>query len=222
MKGNIFSNIENTTNEHQTFVLQNAYSLLVNLNGTAYAVQGSMVAYKGNIDFERKGAGVSRMMKSMATGEGLALMTIKGQGDVYLARGAQLVHIIELENDALTVNSRNVLAFSEGVDWDINVIRSGVMGMMAGGLFNTTLRGVGSIAITSEGTPIVIPVQGGGVFADINSIMAWSTGLNVSIKSSFKAKSMIGLGSGESFQMAFEGNGYIVVQPGEGIVTIAR
>jgi uncharacterized protein (AIM24 family) len=221
MKGNIFSNIENTSNEHQTFVLQNTYSLLVNLNGMVYATQGSMVAYKGNIDFDRKGAGVSRMMKSMATGEGLTLMTIKGQGDVYLARSAQLVHIIELENDAITVSSRNILAFTEGIDWDINVIRSGVMGMMAGGLFNTTLKGAGLIAITSIGTPIVIPVQGGGVFADVNSIIAWSTGLNVSIKSSFKAKSMIGLGSGESFQMAFEGNGYIVVQPGEGIAMVA-
>lgn len=221
MKGNIFSHIENTTNEHQTFVLQNDYSLLVNLNGLVYATQGSMVAYKGNIDFDHKGAGMSRLVKSFATGEGLSLMTIKGQGDVYLARGAQLVHIIELENDAITVSSRNILAFTEGIDWDINVIRSGVMGMMAGGLFNTTLKGAGIIAITSIGTPIVIPVQGGGVFADVNSIIAWSTGLNVSIKSSFKAKSMIGLGSGESFQMAFEGNGYIVVQPGEGIAMVA-
>ena len=218
MKGKIFENFENTASEQQSFVQQNDYSLLVNLNGTVYAIQGSMVAYRGDISFDRKGTGISRMVKSVATGESLPLMQISGHGDVFLASNASLVHIIELENDELTIASRNILAFTEGIDWDIGLIKGGVMGFAAGGLFNTNLKGTGSIALTSVGTPIVIPVKNDTVYSDVNSIIAWTSGLNVSIKSSFKAKSIIGMGSGENFQMSFNGQGYIIVQPGEFVV----
>ncbi len=217
MRGKLFDNIENTQSENLVFVQQNDFTLLVNLNGKVFAKQGSMVAYKGDIDFNFKGAGMSRFLKSVATGEGMSLMEVSGAGDVYLTNQANQVHIVELENDQLTVTSRNVLAFTDGINWDINVLKAGITGFAAGGLFNTTLKGTGTIALTSTGSPVVIPVKGGGVFADTNSIIAWSAGLNVSIKSTFKASSLIGRGSGESFQMAFEGDGYIVVQPGEGI-----
>jgi uncharacterized protein (AIM24 family) len=213
MHGDIFKNVENTSSEEKQFVLQNDYALLVNLNGSIHAIQGSMVAYKGDIDFSHQGAGVSRFAKSVATGESLPLMKISGNGDVYLARYAQQVHVIDLVDDEFTITSKNVLAFTEGVEWDISIIRAGVMGFAAGGLFNTTLKGTGTIAITTSGTPIVIPVDGTTVFSDVNSIVAWSTGLKTSMHRSFKAKSLIGLGSGEAFQMKFSGSGYIIVQP---------
>lgn len=215
MRSQLFENIENTTNEGRVFVKQNDFALLVNLKGKAYALQGSMVAYKGNIDFDYKSIGASRLAKSFATGDSLPLMTMSGEGDVYLAQNGQMVHVVELENDTIYVNSRNVLAFSEGVDWNIGIIKAGMMGFATKGLFSATLTGTGSVAIMSTGTPIVIPVNGGEVYSDVNSILAWSTGLETSVKSSFKMKQLIGLSSGESFQMAFSGQGYIIVQPGE-------
>ena len=39
--------------------------------------------------------------------------------------------------------------------------------------------------------------------------------LRLNIKSSFKAGALVGRGSGESFQMAFSGGGYVIVQPSE-------
>lgn len=215
MRGKLFDNTENTTNENKTFVAQNDFTLLVNLDGTIYAKQGSMIAYKGTVDFDYIGAGIGRFVKSVATGEGMSLMKVAGQGDVFLADRAAQIHVLDLENEALTITSRNVLAFTEGIDWDINVLKAGVMGFAAGGFFNTTLKGTGSISITSFGLPVVIAVDGNEVYADVNSIIAWTSDLQVSIKSSFKAKSLIGRGSGESFQMAFRGKGHIVVQPGE-------
>jgi uncharacterized protein (AIM24 family) len=217
MDGQLLQYLENTSEEGKIFAVQNPYTLLVNVSTPVYASQGTMIAYKGAVDFEYKGAGISRFFKSFATGESLPLMKITGQGDVYLARDAQQVHIVELTNDQLTITGRNVLAFTEGIDWDIQILRAGVMGFAAGGLFNATLKGTGSIALTSYGTPVVIPVNGNEVFSDVNSIIAWSSGLEVSVKSSFKAQQLIGRGSGESFQMKFTGNGYIVVQPSEGL-----
>ncbi len=218
MRSKLFENLENTSNEDKVFVNQNDYTLLVNLNGTVYAKQGSMVAYKGSANFDHKGAGLGRFAKKVATGEGMSLMQISGQGDVFLADRASQVHVLELENEAVTITSRNVLAFTEAIDWDVNLLKAGVMGFAASGLFNTTLKGTGSIAITSVGLPVVIEVDGSDVYADVNSIIAWTSDLQVAIKSSFKAKSLIGLGSGESFQMAFSGKGHIVVQPGEYMV----
>lgn len=218
MHGDIFRNIENTSQEDKAFVLQNDYALLVNLNGTVYAKQGSMVAYKGNIDFAYKGSGAMRFLKRVATGEDMPLMKVTGQGDVYLANQGHQVHIVDLAGDKISITSRNVLAFTDGIDWDIGVIKAGVMGFAAGGLFNVTLNGQGSVALTSIGTPIVIPVDENGVFVDVNSVLAWSSDLKVSIKSSFKGQQLIGRGSGESFQMAFQGSGFVVVQPGEGLM----
>lgn len=219
MRGTIFKNIENTQVEDQVFVLQNDYALLINLNGTVLAKQGSMVAHKGNVDFEHKGSGMTRFLKKAMTGEDLPLMKIAGQGDVWLANQGCQVHLVQLEGEQLSISGRNILAFEERIEWDIDFIKSGLMGFVAGGLFNITLSGNGSVALTSSGTPIVIAVTPDTpVSVDTNAIIAWSTALGVSIKSSFKAQQLIGRSSGESFQMAFSGSGFVVVQPGEGIV----
>lgn len=219
MKGSIFNNVENTQSEDRSFVLQNDYTLLVNLNGTVVAKQGSMVAYRGAVDFEYKGSGIARFIKRAVTGEDMPLMRVSGQGDVWLADQAHQVYVVGLENEALSVTSKNVLAFENQIEWDISLIKAGVMGFVAGGLFNVTLSGSGNVAITSSGTPIVIPVSPDQpVSVDTNAIIAWTTNLGVSVKSSFKAQQLIGRGSGESFQMSFAGEGFVVVQPGEGMI----
>jgi hypothetical protein len=41
------------------------------------------------------------------------------------------------------------------------------------------------------------------------------------MKTDFKMKSLIGKGSGETFQMAFSGQGWVLVQPSEGRVEAA-
>jgi uncharacterized protein (AIM24 family) len=40
--------------------------------------------------------------------------------------------------------------------------------------------------------------------------------VSVSLKTDFKAKNLIGRGSGEALQLAFEGQGWVLVQPSEG------
>lgn len=216
MKSTLFSNVENTGQESEAFIMQGQHMLLVNLNGSVFAKQGSMSAYQGNIEFKFHGGGASRMFKKIVTGENLHLMECTGNGDLFLADNGADVHIVELENEQLTVNSTNLLAFQESLNWDVNRIKSGVMGFLAGGLFNTTISGTGKAAITSWGKPVVLKIDQ-PTFVDSNCALAWTSSLNVSIKSSFKAGSLIGRGSGEVFQMQFEGQGFVVVQPGEGL-----
>ena len=48
-----------------------------------------------------------------------------GTGEVFLADMAQDVHILRLENDFITANGANVLAFEDGIDWEFWTIHAG-------------------------------------------------------------------------------------------------
>ena len=110
---------------------------------TIEAKLGSMVAYQGDVSFEHAGSGgMGRMLKKAVTGEGQSLMKMSGTGEVFFADTAQEIHLLKLENDAITVNGANLLAFDSGINWDIQRVQ-GVSGMMGGGLFNTSLMGNG-------------------------------------------------------------------------------
>lgn len=195
---------------------QNSKLLRVRLGEPFMARQGSMVAYQGNVDFAYEGAGgAGKFLKKALTGEGLPLMRCQGQGDVFLAELAHDVHLLNLQNSGLSISGKNVLAFSQSLDWNIERVKGG--SMATGGLFNTTLRGTGWVALTTDGPPVVLNAAEAPTFADTNAIVAWSAGLQTALKTSFKAGALIGRGSGEAMQVSFHGQGFVIVQPSEGI-----
>ncbi|GAB3701999.1 AIM24 family protein [Nocardiopsis oceani] len=194
---------------------QNRKMLRVGLEGEFFARRGSMAAYQGDVDFSFQGSGsVGRFLKKSFTGEGLPLMRVSGQGDVFLAHNAWDVHLIDLEEDSLTVNGDNILAFESTLDWDIQRVQ-GIGGMMSGGLFNTVFSGRGRVAIVCHGAPALLKVDQ-PIFVDTKAAVAWSTSLSAGIRSTVKAGAIIGRGSGEAFQLALEGQGFVLVQPSEG------
>ena len=201
----------------EAFTLQNPRLLKVELSETSVmARNGSMVAYQGEVRFEHKGGGLGRLLKKAATGEQLRLMQASGTGELFLANQAMLVHLLRLGEDSLTVNGANILAFEAGIDWDVTRVKGGTAGMLAGGLFNIHLRGTGSVALVSDGEPVRLEVSETPTFGDPQAAIAWSGGVQTSLKTDVQAKSLIGLGSGESFQLGFTGKGWVLVQPSEG------
>lgn len=194
---------------------QNSKLLRVRLGEPFMARQGAMVAYQGNVDFAYEGAGgAGKFLKKALTGEGLPLMRCQGQGDVFLAERAYDVHLLNINNSGLSISGKNVLAFSSSLDWNIERVKGG--SMAAGGLFNTTLRGTGWVALTTDGPPVVLNAAEAPTFADTNAIVAWSANLQTQLKTSFKAGALIGRGSGEAVQVSFYGQGFVIVQPSEG------
>ena len=155
------------------------------------------------------------MIKKAVTNEGTQLMKISGTGEVFLADMAQDVHLLKLEDDFVTANGANVLAFDAGIDWDIKRVE-GASGMLGGGLYNMELKGSGWLALVSDGPPMLMEVDGEQTFADPQAAITWSSGVSTSIKTDVKLKNFIGRGSGESIQMAFHGAGWVLVQPSEG------
>jgi uncharacterized protein (AIM24 family) len=211
------------TKSEQPFALQNSKLLKVRLDQvTIQAKAGAMVAYQGDVSFEHAGSGgMSRMLKKAVTGEGTTLMKMSGTGEVFLADTAQDIHLLYLEDDAITVNGANLLAFDAGIDWDIRRVE-GVSGMMGGGLFNMALTGTGWVAIVSDGPPVLLNTAEAPTYADPQAAITWASTLQTGIKTDIKLKNFIGRGSGESVQMSFSGNGWVLVQPSEGRVQAAQ
>jgi len=202
----------------EPFELENPYLLEVNLNGTVWAKLGAMIGYLGNVKFEREGimeGGLTKMFKKAVTGESNPMMKAEGQGRVYFADAGKKVRILYLQNETLFVNGNNVLAFQDTIQWDIKMMRR-MAGMAAGGLFNMQLSGTGAIAITTHFDPITLAVHPDyPVFTDPNATIAWSSSLQPEIKTDISLKTLFGRGSGESFQLAFRGQGWVVLQPYE-------
>ena len=205
------------TENPDPFTKQNGKLLKVFLQyGPIKARIGSMVAYQGQADFGAAGSGgVKKFLKSKLTGEGVPLMDVTGTGEVFLADAAKDVMIYYLENDMISCNGAAVLAFSSSLDQNIERVGGGVAGAVAGGLYNTTLRGSGYVAVTSAGPPVAFDVAAAPTFADPNAVVLWTGGVQMNINTNFKGRDLFGKGSGEAIQMGFSGQGYVMIQPSE-------
>ena len=196
------------------FTLQNSSLLKVRLdNHSIQAKLGSMVAYQGEVRFEHQGGGLGRFFKKALTGEGVKLMSATGIGDLFLAQDARKIMVLDLQNERMTINGDSILAFERDVDWDIRRVEGA--GRIAGGLYNVVLEGTGKVAVTSHGEPVLLNTST-PTFADPESAVAWSGGVRTSVRSDVSFKTFMGRGSGETFQIAFEGPGWVLIQPSEG------
>jgi uncharacterized protein (AIM24 family) len=142
---------------------------------------------------EKEGVAGSFLLQNRHT------LKVELNGEVYAKQGA--------------INTSNLLAFESTLQWDIKMVKPGIQ-MLAAGLSNVTVSGTGQVAISSFGTPFVLQVNE-PTYVDVQAALAWSSSLQTDIKSTFKVGSLIGRGSGESFQMLFTGDGFVVVQPSE-------
>lgn len=202
----------------ETFELENEYVLDVNLNGRVWAKKGAMVAYNGDVKFHREGTldhGLGKFVKKAMTGESTTMMKVDGTGHVYMADMGKKIIVLKLENDKIYVNGNDVLAFEDHIDWDIKMMTKS-SSMMSGGLFNIRLQGSGMVAITTFFTPLTLRVTPDSpVVTDPQATVAWSGGLKPELKTNVDFKTLIGKDSGETFQMKFKGDGFVIVQPFE-------
>jgi len=214
MKSELFEQTNLEVQSQTRFGLQNSQMLRVAMGPDVLAVKGSMVAYQGQVKFHHeKAGGVGKLIKKVLTSEDMPLMRVSGQGEVFFANEGGYVYLVELDGDGISVNGRNLLAFDAAFDWDINRVKGA--GVMAGGLFNTTVHGSGTVALCTVGKPVVLDCSAQPTYVDVQAAVAWSAGLVPNVVSSMNFKSMLRGGSGEAFQYAFHGPGFVVVQPYE-------
>jgi uncharacterized protein (AIM24 family) len=218
--GSLVANPEVSSN--QRFTLQNSKMLKATLGAQGmrefYARRGAMVAYQGGVTFDAHWEGWGSHVRQFFTGgEGLNLMRVAGGGSVFLANQAQDVHLLDLTGDGLTVDGKNVLAFDHDLRWDVVRIDTQV-GIAGVGNYQVELSGSGQVAVCTSGAPLVMRVTPQNYyFADADAVVGWSSSLQVSMQAAVTSSAVWKPrgNTGESWQMQFAGDGYVIVQPCE-------
>lgn len=201
------------------FSLQGSKLLVVGLNGdTVRALTGSMVAYDGEVEFKKQsmgGEGVMGAIKRKATGESLSMMEMKGRGKVYVAREATEVMLVQLQGDTLFVEASSLLALDMSLKTGTKFTGLGG-GQTGNGVFTTTVTGNGAVAFTANGPPIALRVSGmDPVTVDPQAYVGHIGDLQQDFVRDVNFRTMIGQGSGETFQQRFSGDGVVYIQPAE-------
>ncbi|MFB9992416.1 AIM24 family protein [Deinococcus oregonensis] len=205
-------------NPGEVFELESSKMLEVRVDGRIWSKLGAMIAYKGNLNFKREGTlegGLMKALKRAVSQEMSPLAKIEGRGVVYLADQGKEVSILRLQGDTLNVSGNDLLAFEDSVEYDITMHRR-IAGMAAGGLFSVRVQGHGLVAILSHGKPLTLRVSPNEpLFTDPNATVAWSGNLQPQLRVDSSLRSIFGRGGGETYQMVFQGDGFVVVQPYE-------
>jgi uncharacterized protein (AIM24 family) len=196
---------------------QNPAVVKVTLGAPLLVTRGAMIAYQGDVQFAYEGSGAKRFVKASLTGEGVRLMRCTGAGELFVSHHSRKLHLLELAaGEQVSASSRALLGFDDTIAWDINAIKGGLGAAAAGGLFNVTLTGPGTVILASD-WPVVLDTSEARTCVDPNAVVAWTAGLQIQVRSSFSAGALVGRGSGEAFQLEFSPGGFVVVEP-EGIV----
>jgi uncharacterized protein (AIM24 family) len=202
-----------------TFRLHGTRVLAVELTGDAVkAKNGAMVAYDGEMTFKKMtggGEGLRGLVTRRITGEAMAVMEVKGHGTCYFADRATEINLVRLTGEKLHVEASNLLVTEPALRTGTTF--TGLRGASQGnGLFTTTVEGTGQAAIMSDGPAIVLRVTAQTpLVVDPGAYIAHTGDLRQQLQSAVGWRTLIGEGSGESFQIRFEGEGLVYVQPSE-------
>lgn len=192
-----------------------------------FSQRGAMLAYRGDVTFTPNTAGGQGGLVSMigrrVAGEATPLMTVQGNGTVMFGHGGHHIQVIGLSGDTLYVEADRLLAFDGSLEQGTMFMgaQGGVMGMVRGqvtgqGLFTTTLRGHGSVAVMAHGGIIELPIgQGRTVHVDPQAYVAHHGDVRNKLSTAVGWRDMVGRGSGEAFQLELSGNGAVYVQASE-------
>ncbi|MEV6753842.1 AIM24 family protein [Streptomyces sp. NPDC051214] len=217
MQSPLFAHTEQQTQERYT--VQNPQLLRVALEGhdDILARKGAMVAYQGLIEFDAEYQSQGNQRARAHTGEGLDLMRCHGQGTVYLANLAQYIHVVDVDQDGLTVDSSYVLALDSSLTHQVIAVDS-QYGISGSGKYQLNITGRGKVALMTSGQPLMLRVTPDQyVNADADAIVAWSNGLRVQMQAQTHSSGVWRRrgNTGEGWELSFMGQGYALVQPSE-------
>ncbi|GAA2071057.1 AIM24 family protein [Streptomyces albiaxialis] len=192
-----------------------------------FSQRGAMVAYTGEVSFtpnmQGGQGGLMSMIGRRVANEATPLMTVEGSGTVLFGHGGHHVEVVNLDGDTLCVEADRLLAFDGSLEQGTLFLGSdgGVMGMVRGqvsgqGLFTTTLKGKGAVAVMAHGGILQLPITPDRpVHVDPQAYVAHYGDVRNKLSTALGWRDMVGRGSGEAFQLELSGNGAVFVQASE-------
>ncbi len=221
-----------------TFETLNELTLKVTCrgDGVVFAKAGAFIAGESpnkNYRFEkvllgpqnRLGQALLGSVVRRVTGENLPLMKgiFSGDSVTYYANAGQHVVVYKLDyGEVISVESENILAFTQDCDYSVRFIGTGILSQK--GLATSTFTGRGKdafVAVLSDGNPIVLSntLTGGCLSADPDAVICWvgQGNCDPTVRADVNWKTFIGQASGESY--TFEWSGAtpvtVILQPSE-------
>lgn len=192
-----------------------------------YSQRGAMLAYRGEVSFTPSltggQGGVMGMIGRRVANEQTPLMSVEGSGTVMFGHGGHHIQVISLTGETLYVEADRLLAFDGTLQQGTMFMGSqgGVMGMVRGqvtgqGLFTTTLKGHGSVAVMAHGGVIELPITPQRpIHVDPQAYVAHHGDVRNKLSTALGWRDMVGRGSGEAFQLELSGQGAVYVQASE-------
>lgn len=203
-----------------------------------FSQRGAMLAYRGEVSFtpniQGGQGGLMSMIGRRVANEAAPLMTVEvplgpgGPGEtpcgtVMFGHGGHHIQVINLAGDTLYVEADRLLAFDGTLQQGTMFMGSqgGVMGMVRGqvtgqGLFTTTLKGHGAVAVMAHGGVVEVPIAPGReVHVDPQAYVAHHGDVRNKLSTALGWRDMVGRGSGEAFQLELSGSGAVYVQASE-------
>ena len=179
--------------------------------------RGTVIAYHGDLKFRRervlKAEGIhakSGPVRTALKREIVPLAKAEGKGCVYISDNGAHNQVVRLEGGTVYIASANLLAFEPTLQHEVRMV--GGAGVLAGGIFMIKLSGNGLVAIAVKGDPLTMRVTPEDpVSTDPTAVIAWSGSLWPKLKTDAEVRTLLAHGGGESIQMLFEGDGYVIV-----------
>lgn len=217
MQSPLFAHTEQQSQDRYT--IQNPQLLRVSLTGhdDILARKGAMVAYQGLVEFDGEYVSQGQRRARARTGEGLDLMRCTGQGTVYLANLAQYIHVVDVGQEGMTVDSSYVLALDSSLHTEVIAVDS-QYGLSGTGKYQLNITGTGKVALMTSGQPLMMQVTPDKyVNVDADAIVAWSSSLRVQMQAQTHSSGVRRRrgNTGEGWELSFLGQGFALVQPSE-------
>eukprot|EP00814_Leptocylindrus_danicus_P010281 CAMPEP_0116027728 /NCGR_PEP_ID=MMETSP0321-20121206/14864_1 /TAXON_ID=163516 /ORGANISM="Leptocylindrus danicus var. danicus, Strain B650" /LENGTH=420 /DNA_ID=CAMNT_0003501263 /DNA_START=126 /DNA_END=1385 /DNA_ORIENTATION=- len=117
--------------------------------GKIVCQKGALLCASHTIDIEMEFA--KKMTAGFFGGEGFVLQALTGSGDVFVKAGGTLIRRDLQEGETLRISSGCLVAFSDGVEFDVQTM-PGFKNVLFGGegLFITTLTGPGTVWLQGQ------------------------------------------------------------------------
>ena len=209
-----------STGNDVLFTKTGAFIAGENAGGKNYRFEKVLFGPQSNL-----GQAVLNSLARRVTKENLPLMKVNLNGDsvTYYANYGQHVVVYHLEpGETISVESENILAFSQDCDYSVRFIGVGVLSQK--GLATSTLTGRGKdayVAVLSDGNPIVLSnvYSRDTIAVDPDAVICWigNGHCDPSVTADVSWKTFIGQTSGESYQFEWHGgdNVTVIIQPSE-------
>lgn len=199
----------------QRFDRESERMLRIEIDGGVWLKPGAVIAYRGQLAFERLHTLAARSLVDAAIRETSPLVRASGTGRLYCAHRGLHVRPLRLNGETIVVAWPELLAFEESLTFKTRLVAHGI-GIASGGLTAVELSGHGSLAIGSHGEPLTLSVTPDAPLStDPHATLAWSGNLTPALKTDLSWRSIIRHGGAEPVQMRFEGRGFVAVQPYE-------